>query len=348
MSKSLGNGIDPIQIIHDYGADALRYFITTNSTPGLDTRYQEEKLQAAANYLNKIWNAARYILMNLPTDFKEESITLSSLNTLDRFILLKLEETIQNVTYNMEKYELANASTHLYHFVYDDFCSWYLEMSKVTLQGAEKEAIHHTQQVLYYCLKGILMMIYPYTPFFAEEIYQNMPNHKESIMLESYPTYQSTLVDPSAREVESLIQLIKDIRVYKVERQLPPNAPVHLTIYDKEQQYQAFLPYIQRFTFAKDVEFTAHPIEDQNATMFVYPHVEVALKDDVDVDDVLKRLEEEATFLQKEIERSEKMIANPTFLERAPARIVRAEFAKRDTNKEHLQAVLAKIASLKK
>lgn len=348
MSKSLGNGIDPIQIIHDYGADALRYFITTNSTPGLDTRYQEEKLQAASNYLNKIWNVARYILMNLPTDFVEEPLSLDSCNILDRFILLKLEETIQNVTYNMEKYELANASTHLYHFVYDDFCSWYVEMSKVTLQGDDQKAIHQTQQVLYYCLKCILMMIYPYTPFFAEEVYQNMPNHLDSIMLEKYPEYRKDLIDEKAQEVETLIQCIKDIRVYKVEHQLPPNAPVHLAIYDKVGQYQVFLPYIQRFTFAKDITFIDHAFHDSNATVFVYPHVEVTLKDDMDQDAIIKKLEAEAEHLRKEIDRSEKMIANPTFIERAPTRIVQAEFMKRDTNKEHLQAVLAKIESFKK
>lgn len=204
MSKSLGNGVDPIQVIHDYGADALRYFITTNSTPGLDSRYSDEKLQAAQNYLNKIWNAARYIFMNLPEDFKEEPIDFSKCNALDRFILSELETTISSVKMNMDKYELANASTHLYNFVYDDFCSWYIEMSKVTLQGDNEEAKHMTHLVLHKCLKSILMMIYPYTPFFAEEIYQNLPGHLESIMLAAYPEVEEQYMDKKAQEEISI------------------------------------------------------------------------------------------------------------------------------------------------
>ena len=349
MSKSLGNGVDPIKVIEDYGADALRYFITTNSTPGLDSRYSDEKLQAASNYLNKIWNAARYILMNLPADFKEEEIDFDSLNSLDKFIISKLEITINSVKTNMDKYELANASTHLYNFVYDDFCSWYLEMSKVTLQSGDEQSINKTHQVLYKCLKGILMMIYPYTPFFAEEIYLNLPGHKESIMLESYPVYEEKLISKSSLEhIETLIALIKDVRSYKVENSLAPNAILKMHLLDKGGIYQNYTNYIERFTFAKDIVFESNTLPSNNATIFVYNGLEMALIDDTNVEELLAKLDEEIKMLESEVARSNKMLSNPGFLAKAPEAKINTEKEKLQKYLDRLNACLAKKAQLSK
>lgn len=346
MSKSLGNGVDPIQVIHDYGADALRYFVTTNSTPGLDSRYSDEKLQAAQNYLNKIWNAARYIFMNLPEDFKEEPIDFSKCNALDRFILSELETTISSVKMNMDKYELANASTHLYNFVYDDFCSWYIEMSKVTLQGDNEEAKHMTHLVLHKCLKSILMMIYPYTPFFAEEIYQNLPGHLESIMLAAYPEVEEQYMDKKAQEeISILIKMIQDIRSYKVEHDLAPNAPITLCINDQHHGFDAYRPYLERFTFAKEIHFNEAIKEKKNATLFVYHNVEMSVQDDTDPEELKKKLQLELARLESEIARGEKMLSNPGFIQKAPKEKIALEQEKLKKNQDQYTTLKAKLAA---
>ena len=195
MSKSSGNGVDPRDVINKYGVDALRYFLTTSTSPGMDVRYSEEKIQASSNYLNKIWNAARFILLNIEDKELASSLNKKNLKPMERYILSKFTKCIENVTYNMDKYEFANASTHLYNFIYDDFTSWYLELSKVSLKFNDEEYNKTIRRVLLTILKGIILMIYPYTPFIGEEIYLSLPEHKESIMLESYPIVDETLID---------------------------------------------------------------------------------------------------------------------------------------------------------
>ncbi len=342
MSKSLGNGVDPIKVIEDYGADALRYFITTNSTPGLDSRYSDEKLQAASGYLNKIWNAARFILANLPEDFQEEKINWEECKAFDRYILTKEQFTILNVKTNMDKYELANASTHLYNFVYDDFCSWYLEIVKVSLQIADDKAKATTYQILYKCLKDILMMIYPYTPFFAEEVYQNLPGHLPSIMLASYPQYDEKLIDKKAlEEITTLIQIIKDVRSYKVNHSLAPNAPVSLYLFDRYHRYQEFLKYLERFTFAKNIVFEDLPTKLKQASYYIYNSLEMAIEDDTDVEALKKKLDLEIAFLENEVYRAQKMLNNPGFLAKAPQ-------DKIDLEKEKLTKYSERLTTAKK
>ena len=193
MSKSLGNGIDPIDVINTYGVDSLRYFLATTASPGLDMRYSEEKVKAASNYLNKIWNSARYILMNIPESYKTTDIDYSKLETIDKYILTKLNQTIATVTKSMDAYEYGIASSNLYNFVYDDFCSFYLEMTKVTLKNENtyKEGTYFT---LLTTLQAVIMMIYPFSPFISEEIYLSLPEHKDSIMLELYPEFNEKLI----------------------------------------------------------------------------------------------------------------------------------------------------------
>ena len=187
MSKSLGNGIDPIAVIDEYGVDALRYFLVTNSTPGQDLSYSNEKVASSANYLNKIWNSARYVLSTLGDDFEVCKITYKDLDAPEKDILFKLNQTIKNIQKNMDKFEFGMASQYLYNFVYNDFCGNYLEVSKVSLQSNDINLQNETKQVLVEVLKNIILLIYPFTPFIAEELYQNLPTHLDSIMLEQYP-----------------------------------------------------------------------------------------------------------------------------------------------------------------
>ena len=342
MSKTLGNGVDPIQVIDQYGADALRYFLTTNSTPGLDMRYIDEKVVAASNYLNKIWNSARYVLSVLPEGFKEKSFNLKELNPLDIWIINRLFITINNVKTNMDKYDFNAASSHLYNFVYDDFCSQYLEMSKVTLNGNDENKKNATYQVLHYCLKNIILLIYPYTPFIGEELYQNLPEHKESIMLESYPTVNKDLIDNSYDEqVETLINLIKDVRNYKLENKLAPNAKLELLINFKKQLFDDFNIYLARFTFSEIKDVGAELI-NKKGELKVYNYLDLIISNESGKDELIKRLDAEIALTRSEIERCEKMLSNPNFVDKAPKEKVENERNKLSKHQENLQNLLNK------
>ena len=347
MSKSLGNGVDPIDVINKNGADALRYFITTTGTPGQDSRYIEEKVESSANYINKIWNAARFVLANLGENFEPRAFTLGELNPLDRYIMAKLQTTIEAVTTNMDRFELGNASTHLYNLVYDDFCSWYLEMAKVTLNSNDEAQKEITKQVLFKVLHSIIKMIYPYTPFVAEELYLNMPKHLESIMLESYPEVDSSFIDKNAiEEVTTLFNLIKDIRNYKVENDLAPNASITLHIYDPKSLYKKYVPYLTRFTFASNIVFEEKEETLQNYNLFIYSLVQFGVEDNIDKEALKAKLMGEMEKMHAEINRCEKMLNNPNFVNKAPEKKVNEEKEKLANYKEKLETIKNKLAKL--
>ena len=344
MSKSLGNGVDPMDVIDKYGADALRYWMTTNTTPGQDMRYIEEKIQSASNYLNKIWNSARYVLSVLPEEFKEGK--LENLSPIDKWIINRMEETIKNVTKNMDKYDFNAASGHLYNFVYDDFCSQYLEMSKVTLNGEDEKAKEATYQTLFKCLKNVILLIYPYTPFIGEELYLSLPEHKESIMLESYPLYDESLIDNSKdKEVNLLMAIIRDIRNYKIENKLAPNSKLNLEINLKINVFNGFDIYLSRFTFS-NLEFKEGDITHDRGELFVYDEGDVLIKNDQSSEElkatILKEIEKE----KSEIERANKMLSNPNFLAKAPEEKVNAEKEKLRVHQENLKSLEVKLAKL--
>ena len=345
MSKSLGNGVDPMDVIEQYGADALRYFLTTNSTPGQDMRYIDEKVQAASNYLNKIWNSARYVLSILPEEFAPKALDKKEFAPLDQWIINRLEETIKNVTANMDKYDFNAASTHLYNFVYDDFCGQYLEMSKVALNSDDEKAKEITNQILYFVLKNIILLIYPYTPFIAEEMYLNIPAHKDSVMLEKYPIYDESLVDSSSEgQVNVLFSMIKDVRNYKIENKLAPNAKLELKIKLKINVFDDFVTYLKRFTFS-DVEFV--DALENKGDINVYNEGSMLIKNEAGKEDLIKKLEKDIETIKSEIFRCEKMLGNPGFVSKAPAEKIALEKNKLEQHKENLEELEAKLASLK-
>ncbi len=336
MSKSSNNGVEPLEIIEKYGADAMRYYLTTSASPGLDMRYEVEKIDSAHNYLNKIWNSARYVLENIGEGFEPATINYSELNYLDKYILIKLDETVKNVTNAMDKYEFGGASTYLYNFVYDEFCSFYLEMSKVSMA---KEDNHNTKQVLYKVLKAIILMIYPYAPFISEEIYLSLPKHLDSIMLETYPEVSNLNDKIVVNNVELLSGMIKDIRNYKVEQKLAPNAPVEITICTKDGLFNHFETYLKRFTFAKNIQVVETFVEDSINTFFVYPNVTMIVSDGQSSEEILAKINKELELLDKEILRVENMLKNENFVSKAPA-------AKIDVEKDKLANFTAKRQSL--
>lgn len=345
MSKSLGNGIDPIDEIEKYGVDAIRYFLTTSTSPGQDTRYIDEKVQAAANYLNKIWNASRFILLHIAPDEKDFRIDEALLDDIDKYILTRLQKTIAKVTANMEKYDFANASTHLYNFVYDDFTSWYLEFAKLKLQSGDEKQAHNALAVLLEVLKSVLLMIYPYTPFIAEEIYLNLPEHLESIMVDRYPEVDESRIDEKSEAlIADLIAMIKDIRAYKVENQIAPNGAVSLTLIPTKGDVSALIPYLKRFAFAKEINVRS----ECEGNLHVYGCANLAIEDQVDKDALLARLNKEIERLNGEVERGTKMLSNPNFLAKAPKEKVEREESKLRDYRNELAVYLEKAEALKK
>ena len=344
MSKSLGNGIDPNQVIDQYGVDALRYFLTTNSTPGQDMRYSDAKVASSANYLNKIWNAARYILMMLPNDFKEEKIKKGTLRPMQQWIINRLELTIKNVTKNMDKYDFNAASTHLYNFVYDDFCSRYLEMSKVALASNQEDRVKSTYQVLFKCLKSIILMIYPYTPFIAEELYLSLPVHKESVMLEIYPKYEKSLIDETSDpQIDLLFKFITDVRTYKAENKLAPNTKCDLKVVCRIPLFDTFKDYMTRFAFANSIEVSPGVTESKEGRLFVHSGGDLLILEKEDSDSK-EKLEKALEIEIKEIKRCEGMLNNPNFLSKAPKEKVEAEKSKLNKHLINLEIIKEKLA----
>ncbi len=345
MSKSLGNGVDPIDVIDQYGVDALRYFLTTNSTPGQDMRYSDEKVQSSANYLNKIWNSARYVLSQIPEGFKEEKLDKSNLSKLDTWLLNRLMITINNVTNNMEKYDFNAASEHLYNFVYDDFCSQYLEMSKVKLNGEDIKASNVTRTVLLKTLKTIILLIYPYTPFIAEELYQNLPSHLESVMLESYPKVEKEFLDDSSNdEIELLFEMIREVRNYKITNQLSPSAKLGISISLKIKVRDDFLTYFNRFTFS-DVQ-VLDDLTSLSGDLYSYNYGSLIITSGVNKEEIKKKLEKDIEFERSEISRSEKMLLNPNFIAKAPKEKIELEKDKLKLHQDNLKDLLEKLSKI--
>ncbi|MGM9873511.1 MAG: valine--tRNA ligase [Bacilli bacterium] len=345
MSKTLGNGVDPLLVIDKYGADALRYFLTTNSTPGQDMRYIEEKVQSSMNYLNKIWNSTRYVLSVLDEGFTPKDITKCVLSPLDKWIVNKMQIAIKNITKNMDKYDFNAASQHLYNFVYDDFCSSYLEMSKVSLSSDNEEIIIGTKNTLYYCIKNIILLIYPYTPFIAEEMYLSLPNHMNSVMEESYPKVNKKLIDNSYdAQVDCLLNMIKDVRNYKIVNKLAPNSSLPLSIKFKEKPFDGYMSYLERFTFAKAIQvvdkFTL------SGETFIYQNGELLIGSLLSKDEQKQKLIKDIDFEENEINRSERMLNNPGFVAKAPKEKIELERTKLEKHKENLSLLLEKLNNL--
>jgi valyl-tRNA synthetase len=341
MSKSLGNGIDPIEIIDKYGTDSLRYFLATAAAPGQDLRYDETKVVSASNYLNKIWNSARYILLNIPEGYEIKKFSFKELSPLDRAIISKLEKVVKKVTSKMDHYQYGVACQLLYDYVYDDFCSNFLERSKVSL--ADDKLKDETIYTLLYVLKAIIMMVYPFAPFISEEIYLNLPKHKDSIMLESYPLFDRRMVDEEAeKEIVKLDLAIEDIRSYKVANSLTPNVEVSLRL---EGDFPDFLwPYLARFAFAKNIErISAKKIE---ATSFIHSEFTLYILDEIDKKSLKEKLESERDDLAKELIRSRGILSNSGFLAKAPKEKIESEKKKFADYTARYQTIVEKLEKL--
>jgi len=255
MSKSLGNGIDPMDVIEEYGADTLRFFLTTNSAPGMDLRYDEEKVKSTWNFINKLWNASRFVLMNLE-DFKEEDYTLENLKIHDRWILDKLNETVKSVRNNMEKYEFHNVGNELYSFIWEDYCDWYIELSKATMDNT-------TKSVLITVLTDILKMLHPFMPYVTEEIYGMLPvRDSESIMISNYPVFHENRIFKEQKElVDKIIQDIVSIRNLKANNNITKDAYIKIKEIESEEISSIYKSQLK----INEEKLVSNPVENLNS-----------------------------------------------------------------------------------
>ena len=329
MSKSLGNGIDPLEVIDKYGADSLRYSLTQGIAPGSDTRYIDAKTESSRNFMNKIWNASRFLLMNMEGK-KVNPMGTFRLNDSDKWILAELNKTIREVTKNLDKYELGLASAKIYDFVWNEFCDWYIELCKVTLYGDDEVKKINTLSVLAYVLENILKLMHPFTPFITEEIYQNLPQTKGSIVVSSWPEVNKKYNYAKERkEFEQVMEAIKAIRNMKAERNVAPSKKVKMYLVNSSIKPKNAV-YIEKLA-ATEVEYLTNKdsISDKMITMFgSYGEMDIPLGDLVDFEKEKARLEAELNTVKKEIERGEKLLSNQGYLAKAPKQLIEKETEK--------------------
>ena len=349
MSKSLGNGIDPLEVIEKYGADALRFTLVTGISPGNDTRFHMEKVEANRNFANKIWNAARFVLMNLDIDtsFKPDE---SKFTFTERWILSRLDTLIREVTENLEKFEIGIAAQKLYDFIWDEFCDWYIEMSKPTLYNKEASNNKEVQYVLLTVLTDILKLLHPFMPFVTEEIYLNLPHVEESLVIATWPKPRGYQFTEDIQMVEKLMELIRSLRNLRLERNIKPDIKpkVYIKTDDLSMANQLSLweIYVKRLANFDQVIISNEVPEDNVALVLSWGVAYVKLKEIVDVQAELKRLLDEKERLLKEVERSEKLLSNQNFLQKAPEKVVNEEKEKYERYKQMLLSVVQQIERL--
>jgi len=347
MSKSLGNGIDPLEIIDKYGADALRFALATGNSPGNDMRFSDEKIEAARNFANKLWNAARFVMMNLTID-EIKLPEADKLATEDKWILTKLEETVANVTSNLDKYEIGVALSSIYDFVWDIYCDWYIELSKpsVNAGGERGEA---AQNVLAYVLGEILKLLHPFMPFITEEIYSGLPGEDGSIMIKDYPEYTESLVfTAESADMTKVIDAIKAIRVRRAEMGVVPSRKAKVYIETKyADAFAGSASFFEKLASASAVEIV-DAYDDDTAVRIITDSatIHIPLADMVDFEAERKRLDGELKTVESEIKRAEGKLANEGFIARAPQAVVDGEKAKLEKYKEKKESILAAIAKL--
>ena len=347
MSKSLGNGVDPMDVIDEYGVDALRFFLTTNSTPGQDMRYIPEKVEAAWNFINKIWNASRFVIMNLDEGMSIDDVDLSSLSVSDAWILNRLNETIAHVTENMEKYEFALVGNELYSFVWDDFCSWYVEMSKSALNSDDAKARKAAQSTLLTCLDAILRLLQPFMPFVTEEIYLTIPHRMESINLETWPSVISDIESADLESMERVLSAIQKIREVKNVNDLKPSQLIHVMLRDLsgniipvDEKLAAIISKMAKAEWRDDLEGDL-AVETIRLGSLNIPSSELA-----DPAEEIRKLTAEKERLEKEIARSNGILSNEGFLKKAPAQKVEVERRKLDEYQKQYQTVCDRLNQL--
>ena len=325
MSKSLGNGVDPMDEIDKYGADSLRFFLTTSSAPGMDVKYDPEKVKSTWNFINKLWNASRFVLMNI--DEYEE--TLENLTLPDKWILTKLNKTVKEVTKSMEKYEFNIVGSTLYNFIWNEFCDWYIELSKINMNNT-------TKTVLLKTLKAILKMLHPFMPYVTEEIYTKLPNTEESIMLSEYPEYNHKEIFSEYKNMDNIIDLIKKIRKSKLENNIKENYIEfnHPILKENKNILNKLL---------KNKELENHQSLENITFNFMGEKVNLYYDNSANKTAEIENLYKEKERLESSINRREKLLANQNYVNKAPKNIVETEKQTLEKEKQELSIIIQKL-----
>ncbi|GAA3261017.1 Valyl-tRNA synthetase [Lactococcus lactis subsp. lactis] len=358
MSKSLGNGIDPMDVIEKYGADALRWFLSNGSAPGQDVRFSYDKMYAAWNFINKIWNVSRYILMNaedVSADAVSSALTKvankTAGNVTDRWILTRLNDTVERVTEQMDKFEFGVAGHILYNFIWDEFANWYLELTKEVMFGEDEAEKYITRAVLLHVLDQVLRLLHPIMPFFTEEIFEKLPNTSGSIVVAEYPKVRPEFNDYKASEgVAMLIELITAVRNIRAEVNTPLSKQVPIFIKSEQAEFlNSVAPYITRFANPSELVIAEEVVLDEQAMTAVITGAELflPLKGLINIEEEIARLEKELAKWQKELDLVNKKLGNERFVANAKAEVVQKEKDKLADYKEKFDTVKARIAELK-
>lgn len=354
MSKSLGNGIDPMEVIEKYGADALRWFLSNGSAPGQDVRFSYEKMDAAWNFINKIWNASRFVLMNCEGMTAAELQIDGEKSVADRWILARLNETVAKVTDLFDRFEFGEAGRQLYNFIWDDFCDWYIEMSKETLYGENEAAKQTNKAVLVYVLDQSLRLLHPIMPFVTEEIWSKLPHEGTSLVVASYPVVEASFEDEKAIVgIGVLKELIRSVRNIRAEVNTPLSKPITLLIQTNDSVIEAFLQqntnYIERFCNPEELVIAPDIQAPELAMSAVLTGATIylPLAGLINIEEEISRLEKELAKWQQEVKRVQGKLANERFVANAPADVVEQERAKEADYLAKETAVKERIAQLK-
>ncbi|MBE7065189.1 MAG: valine--tRNA ligase [Ruminococcaceae bacterium] len=354
MSKSLGNGIDPLEIIDQYGTDALRFSLVTGNSPGNDQRFLDSKVESARNFANKIWNATRFVLMNFDDEVDFSRVNLAKLTVEDKWILSSMNKLVSDVTENLNKYELGVALQKLYDFIWDQYCDWYIELVKPRLFDSECDTRIEAQYVLNKVLVNCMKLLHPFMPFITEEIYQNLDKDCESIMISKWPEFDETLADDKAEaEMNFIIESIKSMRNIRTQMNVPPSkkaAVIFVTAEDNFKLIEDSTPYIKRLGYASNVLMQTNRagISDDAASSVVDgAEIFIPLEELIDFEKELARLEKELATVESELGRVRGKLNNQGFMAKAPEKLVAEERAKLEKYESMYESTKNRIDSLK-
>lgn len=354
MSKSLGNGVDPMDVIDKYGADSLRYFLSTGSSPGQDLRFSIEKVEATWNFANKIWNASRFALMNMAGLTYDEIDLSGEKSVADKWILTRLNETIETVTRLSDRYEFGEVGRVLYNFIWDDFCDWYIEMAKLPLYSDDEGAKKTTRSILAYVLDNTLRLLHPFMPFITEEIWQNLPHEGESITVAKWPEVDADLTDnQAATEMKLLVEIIRSVRNSRAEVNTPLSKKINMIVKAKDDSTLEMLEknrsYLERFCNPEELVMGKDVTTPDKAMSAVVTGAEIILPLEglMNIEEEIARLEKELDKWNKEVERVQKKLSNEGFVKKAPEKVIEEERTKEKDYLEKKRTVESRIKELK-
>ncbi|MGN0631163.1 MAG: valine--tRNA ligase, partial [Ruminococcus sp.] len=347
MSKSLGNGIDPLEVIDEYGADALRFMLATGNSPGNDMRYIDDKVKAARNFANKLWNASRFIMMNLPEDFKFTGLH-TELRMEDQWIVSKFNDLAKEVGENLEKFEIGVASAKIYDFIWDVFCDWYIELTKPRII-AGGQSMADAQAVLVWVMRGMLKLLHPFMPYITEEIWQVLTDGESMIILESYPTYdEKYCYTESAAQFEKIIAAIRAVRNRRTEMNVPPSRKAKICIETEEKElFESCAMFFEKLASASEIEVgSSFDLPDAVTAVTDTARLFIPMDELIDKDKELARLNKEKEKVQKDIDFLSKKLSNQGFIAKAPKQLIEAEQAKLDKANEKMAKLDQSIKGL--